>query len=232
VRTIASVLFDIDGTLVDSNDAHAHAWVLAFQEHGRDVSFDAVRRAIGMGGDKLLPAVAAIDASSDLGKAVAKARARIFKERFLSTLQALPAARETLVRAADAGLTIGVATSAEPDEANALLEIAGVSDLVAAASDAKDVDRSKPDPDVVRAALEKIHARASEALLVGDTPYDVAAGRRAGLSVIAVRTGGWSVHDLAGARAIYADLRELLRAWNESPLRSSVAFVHHRDKAP
>ncbi len=222
------VLFDIDGTLVDSNDAHARAWELAFAEHERKIEFDAIRRAIGMGGDKLLPEVASIDAESTLGRKISDARARIFKQKFLPTLKPLPGARDTLLRVANAGMKVGIATSAKKEELKALLEIAGVVDLVDGASSSADAKNSKPDPDIVQAALAKNDAKPEDALFVGDTPYDVSAGRRAGVRVIGVRTGGWDTKALEGAVAVYTDLPELLARWDESPLgSSSVTILQH-----
>jgi phosphoglycolate phosphatase-like HAD superfamily hydrolase len=221
------VLLDIDGTLIDSNDAHARAWEIALREHGREVSYEAIRRSIGKGGDKLLPDVSGIDAESALGKALSEARGRIFKERFLPTLAAFPCAREAVLRMKQGGLRVGVATSAAKDELRALLDVAGVTDLVEGASSSDDADNSKPDPDIVQAALRKNRTAAKDALLLGDTPYDVTAGRRAGVGVVAVRTGGWSKEELAGALVVYADLRELLANWERSPFCSSVASMHH-----
>lgn len=221
--TKSLVLLDIDGTLIDSNDAHARAWVLAFRENGHEVDFDAVRRAIGKGGDKLIPDVSGVEAESSVGKAVDEARARIFKQRFLPHLKAFPGAREAVEHMKKEGFRIGVASSAKKDELDALLRIADVLDLVEGSSSGDDVDESKPDPDVVKAALKKNGARAEEAFLLGDTPYDVEAGRRAGVDVVGVRTGGWSSQELEGAVEVYESLPTLLATWERSPF--------HRDRA-
>lgn len=152
------VLFDIDGTLVDSNDAHAEAWRLALAEHGTTIAVNQIRAAIGKGGDKLLPDVAGIDPESAAGKAIRESRGRFFKERFLPVLKAFPCAREVMLRMKQTGFNVGVASSANEDEVRALLSIARVDDLVEGASSADDVERSKPDPDVVYADLRDLLA--------------------------------------------------------------------------
>jgi HAD superfamily hydrolase (TIGR01509 family) len=212
------VILDVDGTLVDSNDAHARAWVVALAEHGIDVPFDTVRRAIGMGGDKLLPAVAGIEKDSDEGKSISARRAALFKERELPHLRPTPGAADLVARLRRDGFTTTVASSAEKDELDALLRVAGAEALIEAKTSSDDADRSKPDPDIVAAALEKSGVPAAETVMIGDTPYDIEAGARAGVRVIAVRCGGWDDADLAGAVAIYDDPAALLAAFDASPL--------------
>src|SRR3954471_896092 len=146
---VSALLFDIDGTLVDSNDAHASAWVDVLAEKGWPVPFEKVRPLIGMGGDKLLPAVTSIDAESAEGQAIARRRAEIFKERYLPRLQPTQGANALLRALSEAGFTLAVATSAKSDEVEALLDVAGAANLFDAAGSSDDVDRSKPDPDIV-----------------------------------------------------------------------------------
>ncbi len=109
------MILDVDSTLVDSNDAHARAWVEAFADHGITVAFDRVRRAIGMGGDKLMPAVAGIEEDSPEGKSVSKRRGEILKDRYLPTLRAFPRVRELVQRFSNDGFTLAVASSAQED---------------------------------------------------------------------------------------------------------------------
>jgi len=146
------VIFDVDGTLVDSNDAHTRAWVQAFTEQGITVAYDSVRRAIGMGGDKLMPAVAGIEEDSPEGKQVSKRRGEIFKARFLPTLRAFPRVRELLQRFSSDGFTLAVASSAQQDELAPVLKIAGVDDLIVTTTSSDDAESSKPDPDIVAAS--------------------------------------------------------------------------------
>lgn len=215
---IRAVLFDIDGTLLDSNDAHAHAWLDSLRGHGRDVPLALVRSKIGKGGDKLLLEVAGIDASSPLGRAISERRAAIFKARYLPDLGPFHGARVLVDRLRSRGLVCAAVSSASADDIAGLLRAAGVADLMEYVVSADDADHSKPDPDVVQLALERIGVDAAEALMIGDTPYDVEAGARAGVPVVALRCGGWSERDLEGAIAIYDDPADLSSKLDASPL--------------
>jgi phosphoglycolate phosphatase-like HAD superfamily hydrolase len=215
---VTAVLLDVDGTLVDSNDAHAHAWVEAFAEQGIQVDFSTVRRAIGMGGDKLMPAVSGITEDSASGKCVATRRREIFKAKYLPGVRPLPGAHE-LVEALEARrFTVVAASSAKRDELMALLRVAGAESLLDEATSSDDVEESKPDPDIVHAALQKSNARPEDAVMIGDTPYDVEAASRAGVVAIAFRCGGWKDEDLRGAAAIYDGPWDLLKHLDDSPL--------------
>jgi HAD superfamily hydrolase (TIGR01509 family) len=208
-----TVLFDVDGTLIDSNGAHATAWALALLEHGLPVSVAQVRPLIGMGGDKLLPAAAGIDESSTRGKAITARKKEIFAET-LPTLQPTRGARALVEYLREHGVALVVATSAGEGEMDALLQQAGVDDLIPRRTSKDDAEESKPDPDIVQAALGRVHARPEESVLVGDTPFDIEAATRAGIRTIALRCGGhWSDRDLAGAIAIFDDPAALLEHW-------------------
>src|ERR1043166_4796320 len=143
----SAVIFDIDGTLVDSNDAHAGAWVQALAERGYQVQLSRVRPLIGMGSDKLLPALVGISADSGEGRALAGRRPAIFLKDFVPTLGPTRGARELLEWLHDERMTLAVATSAHSEELKALLRVAGATKLIDAATTSDDVDRSKPDPD-------------------------------------------------------------------------------------
>jgi phosphoglycolate phosphatase-like HAD superfamily hydrolase len=212
-----AVILDVDGTLVDSNDAHTYAWVAAFEEGGITVDFDAVRRSIGMGGDKLMPAVAGIDASSSTGKRIAERRGEIFQTTYLPAVRPFPAVRELLERFVADGLVLSVATSAAEEELQPLLERAGVADLIPHRTSADDADRSKPDPDIVEAALERAGVEHGSAVMLGDTPYDVEAALRAGIRIVALECGGWPREALAGATAVYRDPADVLVHYDDSP---------------
>jgi HAD superfamily hydrolase (TIGR01509 family) len=218
--TVRGVLLDVDGTLVDSNTAHARAWSIAFVEAGLESPpVEEIRRMIGMGGDKLLPAAVGLSEDSPLGKRLSERRSKLFRERFLPTLHPTNGADE-LVRALEArALSVGVATSAKPEELRGLLARAGVpAELAERAASGEDVEASKPDPDVVHAALDRLGLPASEVILVGDTPYDIEAGGRAGVAVIALRCGGWGDAELEGAAAIYDDPQDLAAGLDDSPI--------------
>lgn len=213
VRQIETLLFDVDGTLIDSNSAHTHAWVEALHEHGVVIRQEEVRRLIGMGGDKLLPAAARVDEQSALGQAIARRKKALFAP-LLPLLEPTRGARSLLEFMRSRGIDVGIATSADDRELNALLKRAGVDDLIPMRSSKDDAPESKPDPDIVHAALRRANARPERTLLIGDTPYDIEAARRAGVGAIALRCGGyWSDESLRGAAEIFDDPAALLIAW-------------------
>lgn len=219
-----AVILDIDGTLVDSNDAHAQAWVDALKEGGRRVAFERVRPLIGMGSDKLLP-VLGISTDSPEGTTLKKRRAQIFSQNYLPELQPTRGAHRLLEWFRDEGLTLAVATSAEPQEVRALLQIANADKLIDTTTSSGEVANSKPDADIVRAALERVNCPAKDAVMLGDTPYDIEAARRAGVGVVALRCGGWSDPALAGALAIYDDPQDLLDSYALSPFKRPVPLA-------
>ena len=212
-----AAILDVDGTLVDSNDAHAHAWVAAFDEAGIVVDFDAVRRSIGMGGDKLMPQVSGIDESSPMGDQISTRRGEIFTSTYLPALRAMPGARELVQHLLEQGYVIAVASSAAEDELQPLLQAAGVADLIHRRTSSDDAENSKPDPDILQAALREAGCEPSEAIMLGDTPYDVEAARRAKIAVVGLECGGWRQQDLAGAVAVYRDPAHLLVEFDRSP---------------
>jgi HAD superfamily hydrolase (TIGR01509 family) len=211
-----SALFDLDGTLIDSNAAHATAWMRALREHGFPVEILAVRQLIGMGGDKLLPALAGIEETSPQGRSVVRRKKELFAEQ-LPWLRPMPGARALLEFLIDQRIDVVIATSADAKEMAALLDRAGVADLACKRASKDDAAESKPDPDIVCAALAKAHAGAESAIMVGDTPYDIEAAARAGLPSVALRCGGhWTDHDLRGALYIFDDPADLLERWKRS----------------
>jgi HAD superfamily hydrolase (TIGR01509 family) len=220
VAKIRGVILDVDGTLVESNDAHAKSWVEAMAEYGYNVPYEKVRPLIGMGGDKVLPETIGVEKDSELGKKISQRRAEILKERYLPTMRAFPQADELLRRMRSDGLKLAVASSAQPDELKALLGKVGASDLIEEETSSKDAQSSKPDPDIMQVTLQRIGLPADEVVMLGDTPYDIEAARKVGVGTIALRCGGWNDNDLAGAIAIYNDPADLLAHYDSSPLRS------------
>ena len=212
-----AVLLDIDGTLVDSNGAHAAAWSDAFATHGRHHPPEEIRPLIGKGGDKLLRELASLDHESGEGKKISEERAEIFRTRHLPTLKPTPGAAAFVEWLMKSRLTVVVATSAKQEEVKALLAICGGQALVKDATTSDDAERSKPDPDILVAALEKSGAFPDRAIMIGDTPYDIEAARRAGIATIAFRCGGWDDANLQGSIAIYDDPRQLLDRLRQSP---------------
>ena len=212
-----AVIFDVDGTLVDSNDAHAHAWVLAIAGSGRRVEFSRVRPLIGMGSDKLLPGVTGLSVDSPEGKSIVDKRRHIFRTDFLPHLHPTRGARRLLESLHNDHKKLVVASSAEEDELADLLKVACATELIQSTTSSADAERSKPDPDIVAAALERTGCPAADVIMVGDTPYDVAAAVRAGIDIIGLRSGGWSDRELKGAVAVYADPADLLEHYDVSP---------------
>ena len=215
---LRGVIFDVDGTLVDSNDAHAQSWVDTFGEAGYDVPFEAVRPLIGMGGDKLLPKAIDVRHDSKEGKKLSERRSEIFRRDYLPGLRALEGSRALVQRVRDEGLKPVVATSAKDEELKGLLKAAEVADLMEEKATASDAKRSKPDPDIVEAAIEQAGMEAPELVMIGDTPYDVEAATRAGIPIIGFRSGGWGDADLAGAVEIYDGPAHLLEEYASSLL--------------
>ena len=213
-----SVLVDIDGTLVNSNDAHAEAWIRAFAEAGIHADRQAVRRAIGMGGDKLIPAVAGIAHDSARGRAISARRGDIFKTDYLPRLSAFAGAKDLVAAVKGRGLIAVAASSAKKDELEGLLHIAGITSWLDAAASGDDAEESKPDPDILQAALARVNVPPAQAVMVWDTPYDMEAAHRTGVEMIAFRCGGWHDDDLHGAIAIYDGPWDLLENLEDSPL--------------
>jgi HAD superfamily hydrolase (TIGR01509 family) len=213
-----AILLDIDGTLVDSNDAHAHAWVAAFAEAGITVDFARVRRCIGMGGDKLMPEVSGMQEESPQGHRISKRRGEIFTSEWLPTLRPFRDVERLAAALKSRGFRLVAASSAKKKELRALLQIAGVDTMLDGATSSDDAEESKPDPDIIEAALTQADATPGEAVMIGDTPYDVAAAARAGVATIAFRCGGWGDKDLTGAIAIYDGAWDLLAALDASPI--------------
>lgn len=215
---IKAILLDIDGTLLDSTDAHARAWVEALHGLGKQVELDLVRAKVGKGGDKLLMEVAGIDNESEEGKRLNRQRSHILKQLYLPDLGPTNGARALVMHMQEKGLTCLPVTSSTKADLAPLLRLATVADLLSDAVTSDDADHSKPSPDLVEVALEKLGLSPDEAVMLGDTPYDITAAKRAGVATIALRSGGWSDEDLAEAVAIYDDPAALLSAFASSPL--------------
>jgi HAD superfamily hydrolase (TIGR01549 family) len=206
---LRGIIFDIDGTLLDSNDAHAACWVQALAENGHEVPYETVRELIGKGSDHILDDLQVTEGREQ----IVERRKQLFLDEHLAECMATPGARSLIKELRARGLKLAVATSASSQEVQKLLTQAGVDDLFEVdsdATDADDVDASKPDPDVIVAALDKLGMKASEVLMIGDTPYDIIAAKRAGVRTIAMRTGGWFDAELVGSSAVVDDPRDLL----------------------
>ncbi|THF71656.1 HAD family hydrolase [Deinococcus sp. Arct2-2] len=210
------VIFDIDGTLVDSNDAHARAWVRAFADEQLTVSFDQVRPLIGMGSDQMIPRLTEIQKDTPEFKRLSERWKQHFQAEELPHLKAHPGVRALVERLQARGLRLIVGTSADEALVADLLKVAGVADLLTEYTTASDVEASKPEPDIVLAAVSKLGLTPGEVLMVGDTPFDIASARKAGVATIALRCGGDTRFE--GAVAVYADPQDWLEQLDQSPL--------------
>jgi HAD superfamily hydrolase (TIGR01509 family) len=217
---IKAVIFDIDGTLVDSVDLHARAWQEAFREFGREVEYGRVRHQIGKGGDQLLPVFFTEEELGRFGKEMEKFRGDLFKREYLPKVRAFPAVRALFERIRRDGKRIALASSAKEDELEAYKEIANVADLVEEETSKDDVERSKPHPDIFASALAKLGRPDERAVVVGDTPYDAEAAGKIGLTTIGVLCGGFPEAELraAGCAEIYRDPADLLARYEETAL--------------
>ena len=214
---LRGVIFDIDGTLVASNEAHARSWVQTLSEAGHEVPFDVIWAMIGMGSDKVLPSAAGIDIESSKGKALTARRWEIFQSDYLDKLEPTPGARSLVARMKADGLMTIVATSAGGSELGPLLQAADVADLMDVTTSSSDAAASKPDPDIVTAAVRKSGLKPDELIMLGDTPYDVQAAIGAHVNMVGLLCGGWTKEELSGATAIYDNPGDLLHWYDASP---------------
>lgn len=220
-KDIRGILFDIDGTLIDSNDAHARAWLQALAEQNFEFSYDRVYHLIGKGGDKVIPELTGQSADSSLGKQLSAKHTQIFNNFYLPLLRPTAGAHDLLKFLRDKGFRLVVATSANPQELQKLLKVAKITEYFDEETSKGDAEASKPSPDIIQAALDKAGLAADEVIMVGDTPYDIEAAKNAGVDTIALRSGGWQDHDLKGAVAIYDSPADLLNNYVRSPLAMS-----------
>jgi HAD superfamily hydrolase (TIGR01549 family) len=216
-----AVIFDIDGTLLDSVDLHAQAWQEAFKHFGHDIPFDEIRAQIGKGGDQLLPVFLNPEELKEKGKSLEEFRGSLFKQNYLPKVRPFPSVRELFQKLKGNGQQIALASSAKPDELQTFKRIANIDDLVEVETSSGDAERSKPHPDIFEAALDRLrHVRREEIVVVGDSPHDAEAARKAALRTVGVLCGGFPEAALreAGCIAIYADPADLLRRYEGSPL--------------
>ncbi len=214
----SAVLFDIDGTLLDTNYLHSLAWRRAFLEAGHNVPTAELHRRVGMGSDLLIRDVLGPSAE-DVSSAISTARQRFFDE-LSGEARAFDGARELLAAIRARGALVVLATSAGQQDLVPLLKALDADEVVDAVVNGDDVDAAKPRPDVFLAAMEKVNLGPDRCVAVGDTVWDIAAAARSGVGCVCVRTGGSTRHDLleAGALAVYDDAAALLRDLEHSPI--------------
>lgn len=209
---IEAFIFDIDGTLIDSVDYHAEAWVKAFKKFGKDVKFYEARRQIGKGGDQFLPEFLLKKEIKDFGKALEGERGKIFKKEFLPKIKAFSKVRELFEQLQSNGRQVVLASSAMADELKIYKKIAKIDDLIDDETSADDAEKSKPEPDIFQAALDKLgKINKKNVVVIGDTAYDAEAATKINLKTIGVLTGGWTKSELisAGCNEVYQDISEI-----------------------
>ncbi len=218
---IQFVIFDIDGTLLDSVSLHGRAWQDALAHYGYSVDHEAARREIGKGSDQLLPRYVPREELDRIEEELTEFRAKLFKERYLDRVKPFSDVPELFQRILDDGKKIALASSGNKDEVVKYKKIAGIKGLTHEETSADDAERSKPHPDIFHAALKRLgNPDPSTVLVIGDTPHDIEAARKAGLSTLGVTCGGWTEPELldAGAVAVYRSPSDLLAKYDDSPL--------------
>jgi HAD superfamily hydrolase (TIGR01549 family) len=220
---IEAVVFDVDGTLIDSVDFHAEAWVLAFAKFGREVKFYEARRQVGKGGDQFLPVFLTKREIKEFGEAVEEERGKIFKRNFLKKIKPFAGVRELFEKLKADGKRIALASSAPQDELAVYKKIADIEDLVEEETSADDAEKSKPEPDIFLAALNRLgKMKKKNVVVIGDTAYDAEAAAKINLKTIGVLTGGWTPSELksAGCVETFKNVEDLLRNYDKSILSS------------
>lgn len=220
---IEAVIFDVDGTLVDSVNLHAKAWQVAFERFGKEVSFEAIRRQIGKGADQLLPVFFSPEELRRIGRPLDEYRSQLFRAEYLPQVKPFPKVRKLFERIRRDGRKIALASSAKQDELVEYKKLARVDDLVNAETSSADAERSKPHPDIFDAALKKLGGvELDKIVVVGDTPHDAEAAANANMRMIGFLSGGWSEERLrrAGCVEIYRYPADLLAQYHKSLLAS------------
>jgi HAD superfamily hydrolase (TIGR01549 family) len=208
---LKAIIFDIDGTLVDSNDIHARCWTEAFEQFGKHFEWDVIRHQIGKGGDLLVPDLLSAREMRKFGEEVKEYRTDLFKRSYMKDVKPFPRVRELFETLHGRGIKLALGSSSNQDEVQYYTGLLGVGDLVEGSTSKHDADLSKPSPEIFQAALEKLGTEADNTLTVGDTPYDILASHRASLAIAAVLSGGFERELLAKAEFLFDDVGELVR---------------------
>jgi HAD superfamily hydrolase (TIGR01549 family) len=218
---IKAAIFDLDGTLVDSNELHVQAWQETFRHFGKEIPIECLREQIGKGGDQYLPVFLTETEMREIGKEVEEFRGKIFKKKYLPLVRPFPRVRELFERVRSDGKKIALASSGKADEVEYYQKLLGIGGLVDGRTTSDDVVHSKPKPDVFVSVLRLLgHLSPDEAVAIGDTPYDIEAAKKIDLATIALLSGGFPEEDLrdAGAVAIFRDPADMLDRYYQSPL--------------
>jgi HAD superfamily hydrolase (TIGR01509 family) len=210
-------ILDVDGTLVETNYHHAVAWYRAFTQHDVELPVWRIHRAIGMGGDQLVAALAGDDVEQEQGDDIRTAEKALYMA-MIHEVRPLPDARRLIETLKERGHKVVLASSAKQKEIDHYLDLLDAREIADAWTSSADVEKTKPEPDLVQTALEKVGG--GDAVMIGDSIWDVEAAKRLGIPTIAVRTGGFGHDELveAGAACVFASIEELLERWKDTPL--------------
>ena len=212
------VIFDIDGTLVDSVDLHAEAWRAAFARFGKPLPFERVRSQIGKGGDQLIPFFLSEEEDERFGEELDAFRSQLYRREYRDRVRPFPRVRELMLLLRSQGVRIALASSSKPEDLEHYVGLMEIGDLLDATTSSGDAERSKPHPDIFAVARERLALPAgAEIVVVGDSPFDIEAAARLGLPAIGVRCGGFEDETLveAGAVALFDDPAALVAHWRE-----------------
>jgi len=217
-----ALLFDVDGTLVDSVDLHARAWQEAFDHFGKHIPFEAIRAQIGKGGDELMKALLGPEELKRRGKKIDAYRSDLYKRKYLKAVRCFPRVCDLFQELRRRNVRIALASSAKRDELSRYEKLCEIDDLVEIETSGDDAERSKPHPDILGVALERLGPGTAKdrVYMIGDSPWDAVAATRLGVRTIGVLCGGFPEGDLrkAGCVAIYRDPADLLARLDESPI--------------
>jgi len=212
---LQAILFDVDGTLVDSNDIHARAWVEAFAQFEKHIDYDVVRHQLGKGGDLLVPDLLDAKEMRAFGEEVKKYRSKLYREKYLPDVKPFPFAHDLFEALRKRDVKIALASSADPEEVEYYTRLLGVERLIEGSTSKRDAKFSKPSPEIFDAALERAGGDRDHTLVCGDTPYDVLAAHRSALPIVAVLSGGFERELLAKAEFILDDASHILERIEE-----------------
>jgi HAD superfamily hydrolase (TIGR01549 family) len=217
---LRAVIFDVDGTIVDSNEFHVQAWDESFRRYGKAFPIEQLRAHIGKGGDQYLPNFLTAAEMREFGAELDEERARLYKHKYLPLVRPFPGVRDLFERIHLAGRRIALASSGKTQELDHYVALTHTGAFVDVQTTSDDVFHSKPHADVFMAALRHLRVGADEAVAVGDSPFDVIAAKRITLSTIGLLCGGFAEVDLrsAGAVAVFRDPANLLASYERSPL--------------
>jgi HAD superfamily hydrolase (TIGR01549 family) len=212
---LQSLIFDIDGTLVDSNDIHAHCWVEAFAHFDKHIDYDVMRGQMGKGGDLLVPDLLNAREMRKFGDELKDYRAKLFKKKYLDDVKPFAYSLPLFEKLHARGFKLALASSSNPDEVEYYTRLLGVEKLIAGSTSKEDAEHSKPSPEIFQAALEQAGCDPEFTFTVGDTPYDVLASHRIALPIVAVLSGGFPRGQLAKAEFLFADAGRIIERIDE-----------------